>query len=109
MLLEELHILETTREDFSPHVSVLTLHKSKGLEFQYVCILGNQNNIFPHIGLVGTDKNAIEEERRLLYVGLTRAKREVILSNHRASPDSSFTFRDGFLHEIAHLCEIRNA
>ena len=97
-----------TLTDFKSHsfedrnsILVTTLHKSKGLEFSHVCILGNQNNIFPHVGLTKNDAVALAEERRLLYVGITRSKQELHLSNHSAPQNNSFSQRDGFLHELA--------
>lgn len=58
------------------HLNLVTLHSAKGLEFQVVIILGLDNGILP-TGRVGQD---IREERRLFYVGLTRAKHEVHLT-----------------------------
>ena len=98
-------IQEMNKNDFRNPQSMLvtTLHQSKGREFSHVCILGNQNNIFPHFGLTKNTPNAIAEERRLLYVGITRSKQELHLSNHSNPTDSSFGHRDGFLCEIADI------
>ena len=104
-LIETLTEIKQERVFEQSAVSLITLHKAKGLEFTQVCILGNQNNIFPNFGLVQREPSMIEEERRLLYVGLTRSKREVHLSNHTAPTDNLYTERDGFLAEIASLCE----
>lgn len=82
---------------------VTTLHQSKGREFSHICILGNQNNIFPHFGLTKNDPIAIAEERRLLYVGITRTQKELHLSNHSAPTNVHFTHRDGFLCELADI------
>ena len=82
---------------------VTTLHKSKGKEFSHVCILGNQNNIFPHVGMTKNNRDSIAEERRLLYVGITRTKLELHLSNHSAPTNEAFTLRDGFLCELADI------
>ena len=100
-LISELKELEQHPIRNPQTILVTTLHKSKGLEFDYVCILGNQNNIFPHYGLTKNDPDALAEERRLLYVGMTRTKKELHLSNHAGTANTEMSFRDGFLYEIA--------
>ena len=60
-------------------VALMTVHSSKGLEFPYVFIVGMEENLFPGGGAMATPKD-IEEERRLFYVALTRAGKEVVLS-----------------------------
>ena len=59
-------------------VKLLTAHASKGLEFNYVFIVGLENELFPHMR--DNDKNDNEEERRLFYVAITRAKEKLFLS-----------------------------
>lgn len=61
-------------------VALLTLHNSKGLEFPVVFISGMEDKIFPHVRSFG-DEEEMEEERRLCYVGMTRAKRNLFLVN----------------------------
>ncbi|MFV1950965.1 MAG: ATP-dependent helicase, partial [Nitrospinota bacterium] len=61
-------------------VAMMTLHTSKGLEFSSVFIMGMENKIFPHAKSM-EDISEMEEERRLCYVGMTRAKDRLFLSN----------------------------
>jgi Superfamily I DNA and RNA helicases len=66
-------------DDKEPKVKLMTLHQSKGLEFSFVYIVGLEENLFPGTLAAGSLKE-LEEERRLFYVGLTRAKQAVSLS-----------------------------
>jgi len=60
-------------------VKLMTLHNGKGLEFPLVFLVGMEEDLFPHVNSKETDKE-LEEERRLCYVGLTRAKDHLYLS-----------------------------
>jgi DNA helicase-2/ATP-dependent DNA helicase PcrA len=63
-------------------VKLMTVHASKGLEFDYVFITGLEQDLFPHQGMGGEAKTPeeIEEERRLFYVALTRARKKLFLT-----------------------------
>ncbi|MGB7979048.1 MAG: UvrD-helicase domain-containing protein [Chlamydiales bacterium] len=77
--LEELSLRTNIEERvFVPSVKLMTLHNSKGLEFNVVFLVGLEEDLFPHIN-TKDDPKAIEEERRLCYVGMTRAKRRLYL------------------------------
>jgi DNA helicase-2/ATP-dependent DNA helicase PcrA len=64
-------------------VTLMTLHNAKGLEFPVVFILGMEDGVFPHIRSLGSPEE-LEEERRLAYVGLTRAKERLYLTLARS-------------------------
>ncbi|MDT8271774.1 MAG: UvrD-helicase domain-containing protein, partial [Desulfomonilia bacterium] len=77
--LEEKALMNSLDVDAGDAVSVMTLHMSKGLEFDHVFIIGVEEGLLPHSRSMDTALD-IEEERRLLYVGITRARRDVVLS-----------------------------
>ncbi|MBQ9251829.1 MAG: DNA helicase PcrA [Clostridia bacterium] len=69
-------------EDDRGYVTLMTLHSAKGLEFRNVFIAGVEENIFPSSRSVNEDAR-LEEERRLMYVGITRARQRLFLSRAR--------------------------
>ncbi len=61
-------------------LTLMTLHTAKGLEFPIVFMVGLETGIFPHLNSLGGGEDDLEEERRLCYVGITRAKEKLYLS-----------------------------
>jgi DNA helicase II / ATP-dependent DNA helicase PcrA len=79
-LVSEVDTLNEVRNDA---LTLMTLHLCKGLEFQHVMIAGCEEGIFPHSNAL-FDKEHLEEERRLMYVGMTRAKDHLHLFSARS-------------------------
>lgn len=69
-------------KDDPNRVSLMTVHSVKGLEFDYVFVVGLEEGIFPHVNSL-MDNSELEEERRLCYVAITRAKDKLYLVNSR--------------------------
>jgi ATP-dependent DNA helicase Rep len=82
-------------------VQLMTLHASKGLEFPYIFLIGMEEGLLPH--QTSMDEGNVEEERRLAYVGITRAQRELIFTyarERRQYGEVSRTEASRFLHEL---------
>jgi len=82
-------------------VTLMTLHNAKGLEYDTVFIIGFEDGVFPHSRAL--DEGTLEEERRLCYVGITRAKRELYLTYARRRSlfgAQSYGLRSRFLDEV---------
>ena len=70
-----------SREDDEGLVTLMTLHNAKGLEYPIVFMIGCEEGVFPHSRAL--DEGGLEEERRLCYVGITRAQRDLYLTSAR--------------------------
>jgi DNA helicase-2/ATP-dependent DNA helicase PcrA len=89
-------------EEHEDSVQLMTLHSAKGLEFPAVFIVGVEENLFPH-KMSMDDPERLEEERRLAYVGITRAERKLYLSyaeSRRLHGQESFNSLSRFVREI---------
>lgn len=83
-------------------ITLMTIHSSKGLEFKYVFIVGLEEGIFPHRNSL-TDQEQIEEERRLCYVAITRAKKFLYLVNAKKRTiygETTYNLPSRFIDEI---------
>lgn len=80
--LNDLALIADTDDDDqeSSEVTLMTLHAAKGLEFPVVFIIGMEENVFP-LSRAAEDEDELEEERRLAYVGITRAEKVLFLTN----------------------------
>jgi len=88
-------------EDDADQVQLMTLHASKGLEYPHVYIMGMEEELMPHRNSIEAD--TIEEERRLMYVGITRAKRTLTLTyagKRRQFGEAMDTTHSRFLDEL---------
>lgn len=83
-------------------VTLMTLHNAKGLEFPVVFVVGMEDGVFPHIRSLGSPE-ALEEERRLCYVGITRAKERLYLTHawsRNLYGSTNYNVASRFLREI---------
>ena len=82
--LFEISLISDVEEykDDSNKISLMTIHSVKGLEFDYVFVVGMEEGIFPHINSL-MENSELEEERRLCYVAITRARKQLHLVNAR--------------------------
>ena len=84
-------------------VTLMTLHAAKGLEFDFVAIAGLEEGVLPHERSL-YENNQMEEERRLCYVGITRARKHLLLTNARRRTQrglSNRTMASRFIREMA--------
>jgi len=98
-------MLDNDEDDRSDQVSLMTLHAAKGLEFPHVFLVGMEEGLLPHRVSIEGDNHqaAIEEERRLTYVGITRAKKTLTFTYAKQRKRYSEIVQcepSRFLHEL---------
>ena len=89
-------------DEHTERVPLMTCHVAKGLEFSNVFLVGLEEGLFPHVASLG-DRSAIEEERRLCYVGMTRAKERLYLTHatlRRMHGSARYNSPSRFLDEV---------
>jgi len=89
-------------EGNSNQVAMMTLHAAKGLEFPYVFLVGFEEQILPHKSSMD-DEKSLEEERRLAYVGITRAQKELVMTYSQSRKSYGEKYETGvsrFLEEL---------
>lgn len=79
-LIADIDSMDEAAIDAEEKITLMTLHSAKGLEFPVVFLIGMEENIFPHSRSLA-DEDEMEEERRLAYVGITRAEKELFLTH----------------------------
>jgi len=87
---------------YQDRVKLMTIHSAKGLEFDYVYVTGLEENLFPSSMSLGTQAE-LEEERRLFYVAITRARKKLVLTSAQTRyrfGSLQFCEESRFLHEI---------
>ena len=112
MFLNEINLIEQeqdkNQDGSGNYVNLLTLHSSQGLDFDYVFLIGMEEGLLPHSRAFIEEKE-LEEERRLCYVGITRAKQKLFLTfaeNRLTREGYSTQLPSRFLGEIPqNLCE----
>lgn len=102
--LEEVALMSSTDKTHEQgQVTLMTLHAAKGLEFPVVHMVGMEEGVLPHARVFDGTPDDIEEERRLCYVGMTRAREELWLSyasSRRTFQQTSYNEPSRFLKEI---------
>ena len=97
-------VMENTSGTSAEMVSIMTLHSAKGLEFNTVFLAGWEEGLFPHPRALGETGDAgLEEERRLAYVGLTRARERAIITfavNRRVHNQWQSSIPSRFVEEV---------
>ncbi len=104
--LEEVALMSSVdTEQSSDKVTLMTLHAAKGLEFPVVYMVGLEEGVFPHSRVFESGNDDLEEERRLCYVGMTRAREELHLSyasSRMQFGQRSYNMPSRFLSDMGH-------
>lgn len=107
--LQQVSLVSDTDEmDETEYVTLATVHAVKGLEFKCVFVVGLEENILPS-SRAETDEDALEEERRIMYVAVTRAKERLYLTRSKSRflyGKRESTARSRFLKELAGVVEL---
>lgn len=99
---------DTDDMDETDYVTLATVHSVKGLEFKVVFVVGMEENVFP-VSRAANDDNDLEEERRLLYVAITRAEERLFFTRSRSRylyGERSLTLPSRFLQELSSVMKI---
>ena len=109
--LEEIALYTDIQEynDSDDAVVMMTMHSAKGLEFPHVFLVGFEDGLFPGMRAIG-DKEEMEEERRLCYVAITRAKKHLTITHARQRMlygKTTAALASRFLREIPDACMVR--
>jgi DNA helicase-2/ATP-dependent DNA helicase PcrA len=105
-------VSESSRNSMEELVSIMTLHSAKGLEFDAVFLAGWEEGVFPHN--LSLQENNVEEERRLAYVGITRAKKYAFISyalNRKIYNQWQSNLSSRFISELSpdHIIHIKSS
>lgn len=116
--LEDAALMSSTDSSAGDEVTLMTLHAAKGLEFPIVFLAGMEEGLFPHSRVYDGSSDDLEEERRLCYVGMTRAKEELCLSfassravfgQRQYSSPSRFISDAGLMADSSHSIEFEES
>ena len=103
--VNEMSLSSSTDGDESSPVWVITVHAAKGREFDHVWVPGLEQDVFPHV--MAQDRGGLEEERRLFFVAVSRAKSALVLSyrnRHFVHGEWRYTSRSPFLDLLDGIC-----
>lgn len=102
---------DTSNNENKDAITLMTVHNAKGLEFEAVFMTGMEHSVFPHYLALLEEENGIEEERRLFYVAITRAKKKLYITyskRRRINTGIMEQIKSSFLDEIPkHLMDIK--
>ncbi len=101
---------DTDDMDATDYVTLATIHSVKGLEFKTVFVVGMEENIFP-VSRAAYDDNELEEERRLMYVAITRAEERLYFTRSRSRylyGERSMTLPSRFMQELSSVMEVES-